>query len=415
MNATEQIENLEKQLKALRKKYYIKSFFRRAKRLVTDFLPLDSIPSEYCTEKILVSEKQEAELFLPKTFDAPQISVKTPKNAIEILALKDVLCIPNSTYFLNLKKDAIFYERWHDDDRITYVYNTNNLLQHSMTLAKVRNHKNVYYDEEAIFLGGTFTFNYYHFLVDILSKVEFFKYIPDAKNKLIIIDQDVQKVENLKDLLMFFLKDYKILFLSHEKNYYQFKKLWHITSTNYAVPNIMPGVKYEAGFAKLSKSSLQYLRKTAFDNLDLSKVHIEPVKKIFISRRSQYRKYNDEEIFETAKKYGFEEVFFEDLNIHEQIYMVNNADYIIGPSGAAWTNVLFAKSGAKGLSWFSSVWGDFAIFSTLAKEVNFDLNFYIYPQDYEGFHEDYRLDPEIFDKYLKQLFNLPSTEIQNHS
>jgi len=406
MNAQEQIENLEKQLKALRKKYYIKSFFRRAKRLVTDFLPLDSIPSEYCTERIKISEKQEAEIFLPKTFYAPQISVKTPKNAVEIFALQNVLCIPNSTYFLNLKKDKIFYEKWHDDDRITYVYNTTNLIQHSMTLAKVKNYKNVYYDDEAIFLGGTFTFNYYHFLVDILSKVEFFKYIPDAKNKLIIIDEEVQKVDNLKDLLMFFLKDYKIVFLSNNKNYYQFKKLWHITSINYAIPNIMPGEKYEAGFTKLSESSLQYLRKTAFDNLDLSKVRIEPIKKVFISRKSQYRKYNDQEIFETAKKYGFEKVFFEDLNIHEQIYLVNKADYIIGPTGAAWTNILFTNPGAKGLIWLSSVWGDFAIYSTLAKEIGLNLYFYIYPQTSKDFHEDYKLDPEVFSNELKQLLNL---------
>ncbi|NML68417.1 glycosyltransferase family 61 protein [Chryseobacterium sp. RP-3-3] len=406
MNAKEQIENLEEQLKALRKKYYIKSFFRKAKRLVTDFLPLDSIPSEYCTEKIKISEKQEVEIFLPKTFYAPQASVKAPKNTLEIFALQNVLCIPNSTYFLNLKKDKIFYERWHDDERITYVYNTTNLIQHSMTLAKVKNYKNVYYDDEAIFLGGTFTFNYYHFLVDILSKVEFFKYIPDAKNKLIIIDEEVQKVENMKDLLMFFLKDYKIVFLSNNKNYYQFKKLWHITSINYAIPNIMPGEKYEAGFAKLSKSSLQYLRKTAFDNLNLSKVRIEPIKKVFISRKSQYRKYNDHEIFETAKKYGFEEVFFEDLNIHEQIYLVNKADYIIGPTGAAWTNILFTNPGAKGLLWLSSVWGDFAIFSTLAKEIGLDLHFYIYPQTSKDFHEDYNLDPEIFSNELKQLLNL---------
>ncbi|GEM_PF-1420379 len=414
MNAKEQIEHLEKELKALRKKYYIKSFFRKAKRLVTDFLPLDSIPSEYCTERITISDKEESELFLPKTFDTiTQASIKAPKNSIEIFALQNVLCIPNSTYFLDLKKEKIYYEKWHDDDRITYVYNTNNLLQHSMTLAKVKNYKEVYYDEEAIFMGGTFTFNYYHFLVDILSKVEYFKHIPDAKNKLIIIDEDVQKVENLKDLLMFFLKDYKIIFLSHEKNYYRFKKLWHITSNNYAVPNIMPGMTYEAGFTKLSKSSLQYLRKTAFDNLDLAKVRIQPVKRIFISRRSQYRKYNEEEILALVQKHGFEEVFFEDLNIHEQIYLVNNAEYIIGPSGAAWTNVLFANAGAKGLSWFSSVWGDFAIFSTLAKQAGFDLYFYIYPQDYEGFHEDYRLDPEVFSQYLDQLLNLPS-EVQNH-
>lgn len=406
MNAKEQIENLEVELKALRRKYYIKSFFRKAKRLVTDFLPLDAIPAEYCTERIKVKEKHEGDLYLPKTFGSPQVSVKTPKNEVEIYALQNVLCIPDSTYFLDIKKQKIFYERWHDDDRIIYVYNTVNLMQHSITLAKVKNHKNVYYDEEAIFLGGTFTFNYYHFLIDILSKIEFFKHIPDAQNKLIVVDSDVEKVENLKELLMFFLKDYKIIFLNHDKNYYQFKKLWHITSINYAVPNIMPGEKYDAQFAKISKESLQYLRKTCFEGLDMEKVRVEPVKKIFIARKSKFRKYNEEEILDISKKYGFEAVFFEDLNIHEQIYMVNNAEYIIGPSGAAWTNLIFANPGAKGLSWYSAIWGDFPIFSTLAAEMKFDLNFYIYPQDDEGFHEDYRLDPEIFNSYLKQLLDI---------
>ncbi|ASW75720.1 hypothetical protein IQ37_01470 [Chryseobacterium piperi] len=405
MDVRKPIENLEKQLSSLRKKYYFKSFFRKAKRLVTDFIPLESLPSEYFTDRIEVQEKKEVEIFLPRTFLNPQKSIKTPLNTIEILGLKDLYCIPNSTYFLDIKKEKIFYEKWHDDDRIHYVYNTSNLLQHAITLAKVKNHKSIYYDSEAIFLGGTFTFNYYHFFTEILSKTEFFSYIPEAKNKLIVVDEGIQNIENLKELLSFFVKDYKVLFLNNE-NYYHFKKLWHITSPNYTIPNILPSEKYEAGFTKFSKKSLQYLRNTCFENLDINRVEIKPIKKIFISRKSKFRKYNEEEIFEEAKKFGFEEVFFEELNIHEQIFLINKADYIIGPSGAAWTNILFVNPNAKGLIWLSSVWGDFSVFSTLAKEMQFDLYFYIYPQTSEDFHENYHLDIETFSNQLNQLLNL---------
>jgi capsular polysaccharide biosynthesis protein len=405
MEAKEQIENLEKQLISLRKKYYIKSFFRKAKRLVTNFLPIDLITPENYTQREVIRKPEEIDIFLPKTFTDPQISIKTVINAVEIYCLKNMLCIPNSTYFLDLKKENIFYEKWQDDARIHYVYNTTNLIQHSITLAKVKNHKTISFRSEAIFLGGTFTFNYYHFLTEILAKIEYFKHIPNAKDKIIVVDKQVENIQNLKDILLFFLKDHQIMFLEHE-NYYRFEKLWHITSPNYTIPNIMPGEKYEAIFSKITKKSLEYLREKCFENLDHQKIKIKAVEKVFISRRSQFRKYNEKEAFEIAKQYGFEEVFFEDLNIHEQIFLINNAEYIIGPSGAAWTNILFTKPKTKGLTWLSSVWGDFSVYSTMAKHMDFNLNFYIYPQISEDFHEDYTLDLEAFSDQLKKLLLL---------
>ncbi|UOE38498.1 glycosyltransferase family 61 protein [Chryseobacterium oryzae] len=372
---------------------------------MTDFLPLNLITSEYYTEREIAKKPENIEMFLPKNFSDSQTTVSTTINAVEIFALRNVYCIPNSTYFLNLKKDKIFYEKWQDDTRIHYVYNTTNLIQHSVTLAKVKNHKNISFNKEAIFLGGTFTFNYYHFFTEILSKIEFFNNIPDAKDKIIVVDKDVEKTENLRELLSIFLKDYKIMFLEHE-NYYHFEKLWHITSPNYTIPNIMPGEKYESSFSKLSKNSLEYLRKKCFEGINYNKIKIKPVERVFISRKSKFRKYNEDEIFAVAKPYGFEEVFFEDLNIHEQIYLVNNAEYIIGPSGAAWTNILFTKPNAKGLTWLSSVWGDFSIYSTMAKHMNFDLYFYIFPQISDDFHENYILDAEIFSEQLKKLISL---------
>jgi capsular polysaccharide biosynthesis protein len=402
MDAREQIENLERQLVALRKKYYLKSFIRKAKRLVTDFLPLQNADQSIIVTEKTILPAAETDNYLPKKQGENQVKISTPINAVKIYELENVYCISNSTFFLTLKKDKIFYEKWHDDKRIHYVYHTTNLLQNAVTLAKVQNRKSIRLKEEAIFLGGIFTFNYYHFVLEILSKTEFFSEIPEYHEKIVIVDEVVTQNENMKTLLSFFVKDNNIRFVDHQ-TYFNFEKLWHITSPNYTIPNIVTGEKYEAGFSKFTPSSVQYLRKICLENLDLTKVKTEKVEKVFIARKSQFRKYNEAEIIKVAKDFGFQEVFFEDLNIHEQIFMVQNAKYITGPSGAAWTNLLFADSNAKGLTWLSSVWGDFSVYSTMAKIIGFDLNYYIYPQVTEDFHEDYILNPKIFAQHLKTL------------
>lgn len=405
MEVDKTIKILEKKLKNLKRKYYFKSFFRKARNLVTEFLPLDEITEEYFSLKITVKEKKEVPIYLPKIFSKNQIQTNTIIEKIQIYALQNIYCVTNSTYFLNSKKDKTFYEKWHDDDRNHYLYNTKNLLQHALSLVKVKNLQKIYFETEAIFLGGTFTFNYYHFLIEILSKTEFFNQIPNYKDKMIVVDAQVQGNKNMIDLLNFFLKDYKILFLE-SNNYYHFKNLWHITSPNYTIPNVINGTKYEAGFTKLTAESLDYLKIKCLENVDQKQINIENIEKIFISRKSKFRTYNQNEIFQIAQKHGFKEVFFEELNIHEQIFLVQNANYIIGPSGAAWTNILFTKPNAKGLTWLSSVWGDFSVYSTMAKHMQFDLYFHIYPQISDDFHENYWLDPEIFSDQLKKLLLL---------
>src|SRR5699024_2625575 len=105
--------------------------------------------------------------------------------------------------------------------------------------------------------------------------------------------------------------------------------------------------------------------------------------------------------------FGFKAVFFEDLNVHEQIYLMQNADFVVGASGAAWTNVIFANPRTKCLTWLGSVWRDFSVFSTLAEIAGADLNYLRYESKSTYFHEDYVIDPELFEEKLKVVLNLP--------
>lgn len=395
------VNKIHRILIAKRKKYKLLSLIFRQKYLVVDFMSLEKIPVEYCLERKYVERSPKVISYLPKNMDEPAQEVEHEQVGISIYCLKNVAVPGNSSFFLTRDSNKIYYEKI-DDDRSIYLYDDKSIQFHSDFLAKIKNLPLKKYTENAIYLGGTFTTNYYHFLIDILSKVEFLNVIPNYKNLTIVLDISIQENKNLKNLAEFFLKDFDKVYIDNS-HYHQFNKLWYISAINPTIPNVVEGTKFEASFTKISPDSISYLRKICLHNFDLKQVNVKSVSKVFIARRSVYRKYNELELLEISKKHGFEPIYFEDLNIHEQIFIMRNADYIIGSSGAAWTNLLFTKENSKGLMWLGTVWGDFSVFSTLAKLVDFTLYTMRYNSQSSSFHEDYVLNTDVFENNLIQL------------
>ncbi|WP_027376753.1 glycosyltransferase family 61 protein [Kaistella palustris] len=385
-----------------KKKYKILSVFFRTKARIVKFLPLQNIHFPFLTKTILADPEKELQIFLPRETGAPEYSVGVTRPAVCALCLRDVFIPGNSSFFLTKQKDTIFYEVYPTDPPVNFIYNHTNISFHSNSLAKITNHPTKFHRLDAVYLGGTFSFNYYHFVIELLSKTQFITKIPDYRKLTFILDEDIQKIPNLKTLAEFFLKDLKIIYL--EKNFYHgFLKLWFITSPNPTVPNLQQGLRFEPDFTMIDPQSVQYLRDVCLQNYKVEEVKVKPVSKIFIARKSARRKYNEEELLCIAVDYGFQAVYFEDLNIHEQIFLMQNADLVVGSSGAAWTNLIFAKRGGKGLTWLGSVWGSFSVFSTLAKSVGFDLKYIRFESKSAEFHEDYEVDSNVFKDHLSSL------------
>lgn len=386
-------------------KYFVKSLFVKTKALFVDFIPLNEITEEYCTEKIFLNPERKIQTYLPFGIGEQQKFIDNTSPAITAFLLKKVMVIGNSSFFLTIKKNKIFYEKLHTDSRSIYLYNDRNLGFHSDTLAKIINLPIKEHLYDAIYFGGIFTFNYYHFLVEILAKTEYLKEIPNYKTLKVVLDISIQENENLKNLVDFFLKDFQVEYLEND-HYHSFNNLWFINTPNPTIPNIVEGAKYEAAFTKLSPESIDYIRNICLINFDINQVKAKSISRVFIARKSQFRKYNESELLFIAQKHGFTPVYFEDLNLHEQIFIMQNAEYIIGSSGAAWTNLLFARPQSKGLIWLGSVWGDFSVFSTLAKLAHFDLYHLRFKNSSSDFHENYTLNPQIFEEQIIQLLKL---------
>ncbi|MBS0656271.1 MAG: glycosyltransferase family 61 protein [Verrucomicrobia bacterium] len=70
-------------------------------------------------------------------------------------------------------------------------------------------------------------------------------------------------------------------------------------------------------------------------------------KRIYISRsKAQYRRIsNESELIECLDKRGFAVLHLEDLSIYDQAALFHNADTVVGPHGAGFTNLIFCKPG----------------------------------------------------------------------
>lgn len=69
------------------------------------------------------------------------------------------------------------------------------------------------------------------------------------------------------------------------------------------------------------------------------------INRIFISRAkvSSRNIINEDELFDKLKKYGFQKYFPEELSIEEQINLFYDADYVVGTTGAALTNIIYSS------------------------------------------------------------------------
>src|SRR5690606_19657427 len=77
----------------------------------------------------------------------------------------------------------------------------------------------------------------------------------------------------------------------------------------------------------------------------LNKIKITPDtgKRIYISRSCRRKIINEEELITLLKKFDFTIIEDKPRTIAEQVSIYNNADFIIGPHGASFSNVIWCR------------------------------------------------------------------------
>jgi capsular polysaccharide biosynthesis protein len=181
--------------------------------------------------------------------------------------------------------------------------------------------------------------NYFHWMFDILPRLELIKKIKKLKNIDYFYFPELKKWQ----------KDTLSIFKISEDKFINSKKYRHIEADLvlatshpwYTKGHMVSESKNLPAWAInwVSRNFLKFKKKTTCN------------KKIFIDRSESINKYcqiiNNDEVINYLKNLGFSIHKTGQMSFFEQIYLFNNANVIIGAHGAAFTNLVFCKPKTK--------------------------------------------------------------------
>jgi hypothetical protein len=254
---------------------------------------------------------------------------------------KNKLISPYDEKVMSLNKDSFY------DNNVFDIYTDNNL--------KSNLNKNIIANPVFFFI---YNFdNYYHFLYDTLPYLFTYfkikKFIPELK---ILVNYPNKNMKNFYKFNNEFLEkiiNMEDLIIHSENNIY--KNIYVSSSlTHGGVSNNSP------------RKEIFDLYKNISNKIDFNKINekYKNLDKIYISRRtwinndnsnigtdytSRRKMMNEDELVDKLVKIGFNEIFAENLNTDEKIYLFSNAKIIIGAIGGGMSNLLFSNKDTKSI------------------------------------------------------------------
>lgn len=177
--------------------------------------------------------------------------------------------------------------------------------------------------------AGQHSDNYFHFIIDMLSRFRFIENMDKSKYPQKFIIRTEQKFQ-LQYLELMGIDIGKIISPKAD-TIYKIKEA------------IIPSYSSLTRWGFPNPEDIFYLRSKLINK---GCKLIESYKKIYISRKNatQGRKIiNEDKIIKNLEKYNIEVLYLENYSVKEQISIFNNAELIIAPHGAGLTNTIYCN------------------------------------------------------------------------
>ncbi|SLJ84845.1 glycosyltransferase family 61 protein [Psychrobacter sp. DAB_AL43B] len=396
------LEDLERARKSVSNRIKVIRFKLRHKRLKK--LSLENLSNYILLEK----NTTECASVSPKYNDQDQCKLNYPIIDIKLYKLNNVFCNINSASFATEDIENIYIEEFPYINCEQANYKSGFLIKHDSHFAYVKNIKKdkVKRVRSAFFLGGNGSFNFYHWMIEIIPKLLYLnnKLLIDNDIDTIIVDRSVKDSPNYKWLLdkcMSHLSNININYVASDEVFYV-ENLFFLNTFNQTVFNLNIIKNHYDIHTIYNSNSLKKLRSRLLECTEESKVPY--YSKVFLLRDdntvSKYnrRSYNQDEVFSFFKQKGFIGIYPDKLSLSEQVNLFKSADFIVGPSGASWSNLIFSKNMTIAISWLPMQYKFFDTYSTLAYLNGVDMRF---------------LDYKTVDEYAHGPYNINVNDIAN--
>ncbi len=294
------------------------------------------------------------------------------KYELSDLLINSVQILGNSNLILLDGDKAVYDLKFHDkDSRYSYTdggikayKNSNLLVKYSPSIRTI---------EKGVKLTANFSWNYFHLIFEVLSKFYYLQANVAYKDIPLLIDKIVLEVPQYNELLKILNDDNREIIAIENGERCVVKELYLLPEAVICAPNYLKNSKVLPEDSVFDLETLGFLR----EKLLKCKIEKSFPKRIFLSRNnaSNRRKYNEDEVFAKMENIGFIKVSPEEYSIPEQVTMFNGAEFIVGTSGAAFSNLLFCEPKCKVLC-FTNFNLPFSFFSTIADYVGLEMTYF---------------------------------------
>ena len=256
--------------------------------------------------------------------------------------------------------------------------------------------------QSGILLGGRNQQNWYHWVIEYASRLNFDNSIPSGVP--ILVSDCVP--EGFLDVISS-ISDREILRLPNNLD-------WRVESLFVAQPLVQildsTVIPWEEGLS-VNSAALGAFRDTVLNSIEL---HPSPPQ-IFLTRNSGHRGLiNQNKLMKVAESFGFTSIDPSSLTWNQQVNLFRNAKTVIGASGAVMANYLFMTPNSNIYSFTNEKLWDFVLpaqissisganFSYLLGKSKFRPN----QSSVEQMHSDFKVSSKRFRKLLKELDTPP--------
>lgn len=298
----------------------------------------------------------------------PELSLYIFKNAL-INSRSSAVCMNNSLYYEGINPN----ERY--DGGFVKTHGLKNAIIKLGTPEII---------SDGFFLAGNGSHNWYHWLIEILPKMLYYK---KDYSRNILVNQSCKDIPSMAETLQTLVENYdvNIIYLDPLKTY-RIKKLYFINEVNKLMYNELDREK--------ASQPLYYYRKESLEKLsEILKTKyltdtIIRLPKIYLRRHNTHRiPSNESEIAALLATKKFSYIDLAKCSIQQQVEIFANAKHIVGTSGAAFTNLLFCSPNTKIVIFMPDNYTSYQFYKEMGELLQLGV-VYLYYENGSNTHED---------------------------
>ena len=200
---------------------------------------------------------------------------------------------------------------------------------------------------EAVFVGTRAPYNWYHWIANVLPALHVANEGNIPRRIPLILPDEITNIPQMMESLRVFLDAREIVWISQDQ-------VVQVDDLHWADSPV-----YDAPFSRdqserlpltLHAEAMAGYRRKIWDSCALIRESSASSEKVFLSRSpGAARPYNSAEVEGWAQELGFTLCLADQLTFPEQVDLFRRTTHMVGPTGAAWSGLVFAQPGLRAL------------------------------------------------------------------